>query len=133
MSTSARIGILLPGGTVRCITVQQDGYPGYAGKILTRHYTSEERILELLSRGDLRPLTADPRDCEVALNANRRRTSVCPGSSTRLSRSTTSTSSSHLMAGSTCLATSRGQTPIDNKSCISAAFVVPKSPNYQAV
>lgn len=69
MSTSARVGILLPERTVRCITVQQDGYRGYAGKILTRHYTSEERILELLSRGDLRSLAADPRDCEVALNA----------------------------------------------------------------
>lgn len=65
MSTRARVGILLSDGNVRSILVLQDGYPEYTGRILAKHYDTEEKILQLMSKGDLLGLGKTILKCNV--------------------------------------------------------------------
>lgn len=65
MSTRARVGILLSDGNVRSILVLQDGYPEYTGRILAKHYDTEEKILQLMSKGDLLGIGKTITQCNV--------------------------------------------------------------------
>ena len=53
MSTRSNIGILNEDGTVDYIYCHFDGYPEHNGKILNEHYTTEEKVRELIGLGDL--------------------------------------------------------------------------------
>jgi len=53
MSTRSNIGILNSDGTVDYIYCHFDGYPEHNGKILNEHYTTEEKVRELIGLGDL--------------------------------------------------------------------------------
>lgn len=53
MSTRAAIGIQNSDGTIKSITVNNDGYPEYTGEILARHYADETTINRLVDLGDL--------------------------------------------------------------------------------
>ena len=53
MSTRSNIGILNEDGTVDYIYCHFDGYVENNGKILNEHYTTEEKVRELIALGDL--------------------------------------------------------------------------------
>ena len=53
MSTRSNIGILNADKTVTYIYCHFDGYLGHNGKILSEHYTTEEKVRELIGLGDL--------------------------------------------------------------------------------
>lgn len=53
MSTHSHIGVRNTDGTVDYIYCHFDGYPEYNGQILTKHYTNNNKINELLKLGDL--------------------------------------------------------------------------------
>lgn len=53
MSTRARIGILLEDNSILSSYVHWDGYPDYTGAILTKDYTTKEKVSELIDLGDL--------------------------------------------------------------------------------
>lgn len=59
MSTRSSIAILNHDGTVTSIYCHSDGYPSYNGKILLEHYTTEEKVRELLAYGDMSILAPD--------------------------------------------------------------------------
>jgi hypothetical protein len=52
MSTRSNIGMTLEDGNIRFIYCHSDGYPDYNGKILINHYSTKEKVEELLSMGD---------------------------------------------------------------------------------
>ena len=56
MSTRSRIGILNPNGSTRTIYCHSDGYPEHQLPILTQHYSSIEKVEELLNLGDISSL-----------------------------------------------------------------------------
>ncbi len=66
MSTRAKIGILLEDQTVKSINVWQDGYPDYAGQMLAKHYKTAEKILDLMTEGDLLELERTSERCRYA-------------------------------------------------------------------
>jgi len=53
MSTNSTINIQNEDGTVDSIYCHWDGYLEFNGKILQEHYTSEAKVRELISNGDL--------------------------------------------------------------------------------
>jgi len=53
MSTRSRIGIELQNGSVLSVYHHWDGYPEWLGKILTEHYTTKEKVTELIDGGDM--------------------------------------------------------------------------------
>jgi len=53
MSTRSRIGIELQNGSVLSVYHHWDGYPEGLGKILTEHYTTKEKVTELIDGGDM--------------------------------------------------------------------------------
>jgi len=53
MSTRSRIGILNPDGSTRTIYCHSDGYPEHQLPILTQHYSTVEKVAELLKLGDI--------------------------------------------------------------------------------
>jgi hypothetical protein len=53
MSTRSYIGVRNTDGTIDYIYCHFDGYPEHNGEILTKHYTSNNKINELLKLGDL--------------------------------------------------------------------------------
>ena len=61
MSTRAAIGIQNSDGTIRSITVNNDGHPEYTGEILTQHYTDETAINQLIDLGELSAIGVTPR------------------------------------------------------------------------
>lgn len=63
MSTRAKVGILLPDGKVRSIKILQDGYPEYTGQMLANRYDTEEKILQLMTKGDLLGLGKTIAEC----------------------------------------------------------------------
>ncbi len=67
MSTRARVGILLPDGKVRSITVLQDGYPSFTGQRLAKYYDTEEKVLQLVGKGDLLELGKNIMECRAFL------------------------------------------------------------------
>jgi hypothetical protein len=59
MATRSRIGIELEDGAIRSIYCHWDGYPSGVGATLTVHYTQREKVLELISLGDISSLDAE--------------------------------------------------------------------------
>jgi hypothetical protein len=53
MATRSYIGVRNSDDTVDYIYCHYDGYPSHNGKILTEHYTSLDKVKELLVLGDL--------------------------------------------------------------------------------
>lgn len=53
MSTHAAIIQHTPSNEYRGIYVHSDGYPDHTGEILTKHYTTDESIDQLIELGDL--------------------------------------------------------------------------------
>lgn len=63
MATRSFIGILNEDKTVDYIYCHWDGYPSYMLPILTKNYSTEEKVKELLELGDisvLKPLVSPP-------------------------------------------------------------------------
>lgn len=56
MGTRSRIGIHNEDGTVTSIYCHWDGYVTHNGRILMEHYTTEERVRELMALGNLSSL-----------------------------------------------------------------------------
>ena len=56
MSTRSEIGILNKDNTVTSIYCHWDGYPDYNGAILSKYYTDEKIVRELIKNGDLSSL-----------------------------------------------------------------------------
>lgn len=56
MSTRSLIGILNSDGTVNYIYCNWDGYIEHVGKILIKHYKTEDHIRKLIALGDLSSL-----------------------------------------------------------------------------
>jgi hypothetical protein len=53
MSTHAAIIARTPEGVYQGIYVHSDGYPEHTGKILAKHYATDERVAALIDLGDL--------------------------------------------------------------------------------
>ena len=53
MATRAVIAKEQPNGQIKASYLHYDGYPEHAGAILSKHYTYEREIDELLSKGDI--------------------------------------------------------------------------------
>lgn len=53
MATRSYIGVRNSDDTVDYIYCHYDGYPGHNGMILSNHYTSLDKVKELLALGDL--------------------------------------------------------------------------------
>lgn len=53
MATRSYIGIRNSNDTVDYIYCHYDGYPSHNGRILTEHYTTLDKVKELLALGDL--------------------------------------------------------------------------------
>jgi hypothetical protein len=53
MSTRSRIGIELQNGSIVSAYHHSDGYPEWLGKTLTEHYTTKEKVTELIDGGDM--------------------------------------------------------------------------------
>jgi hypothetical protein len=56
MATRSHIGLRNTDDTVSYIYCHNDGYPSYNGKILAEHYTTVDKVNELLALGDLSSL-----------------------------------------------------------------------------
>ena len=56
MGTRSRIGIELPDGKVMSVYCHWDGYPSYNGKILLEHYQNADKVMQLISNGDMSTL-----------------------------------------------------------------------------
>lgn len=65
MSTRWQIAAKLSDGQFACIYVHCDGYPSYALNVLSTHYTDQEKIDELISRGDCLSIGPDIESCET--------------------------------------------------------------------
>jgi len=59
MSTRSTIAIVNPDNTVRSIYCHWDGYPENNGRILNEHYTSPEKINELMDIGCISSLAPE--------------------------------------------------------------------------
>lgn len=53
MGTKSNIAIERTNGAVDVIQCQYDGYPGYNGAMLLKHYNTPERVRELIKLGDI--------------------------------------------------------------------------------
>lgn len=53
MSTRSVIGIIRKDGSLECINCYRDGYLHGVGKVLSKHYSDQEKIEQLLELGDL--------------------------------------------------------------------------------
>lgn len=56
MSTRCYIGKLNPDDSISAVYCHWDGYPEWVGKILTDHYTDEEKLDKLLELGQVSSL-----------------------------------------------------------------------------
>jgi len=52
MATRSRIGIELKDGSILSIYQHWDGYPSWTGRILNTHYTTKEKVTDLIDGGD---------------------------------------------------------------------------------
>ena len=59
MSTHAAIGIRLNDGRIKAIYCHFDGYVQHIGKMLTTHFNSMEKAVELVNEGELRSVDVD--------------------------------------------------------------------------
>jgi len=53
MATRSRIGIELPDGSVLSAYAHWDGYPEWMGRILRTHYSTKDKVAELIDGGDM--------------------------------------------------------------------------------
>jgi hypothetical protein len=53
MATRSRIGIQLPDDSVLSVYHHWDGYPEWLGKNLKQHYSTKEKVAELIDGGDM--------------------------------------------------------------------------------
>lgn len=60
MGTKSNIAIERTNGAVDVIQCQYDGYPGYNGAMLLKHYNTPERVRELIKLGDISYLAENP-------------------------------------------------------------------------
>jgi hypothetical protein len=64
MGTRSFISIKNPDNTYDTVYCHFDGYPDGVGKKLENHYGSEDKVRELIARGDMSSLAAKVDDCE---------------------------------------------------------------------
>lgn len=60
MATRSNIGIINENGTVEVIYCHWDGSPSTNGKILLEHYTTNEKVRELINLGAISTLQKNP-------------------------------------------------------------------------
>ena len=53
MGTRSRIGIELSDNSIMSVYCHWDGYPSYNGRILREHYTTVEKVRELIDGGNI--------------------------------------------------------------------------------
>lgn len=53
MATRCRIGLMLEDGTVKHSYCHYDGYPEGVGSTLVQHYNTKDKVMELVSFGDM--------------------------------------------------------------------------------
>ena len=53
MATRSRIGLELPDGSILSAYAHYDGYPEWMGRILRTHYTTKDKVAELIDGGDM--------------------------------------------------------------------------------
>ena len=53
MATRSRIGIELSDGSILSVYHHWDGYPTWLGRILNTHYTTREKVEDLIAGGDM--------------------------------------------------------------------------------
>lgn len=63
MSTTARLGLLQPNGTVESIYLHFDGYPDRVLPLLNKNYNSVEKVQRLLDHGDMSVLSETLHKC----------------------------------------------------------------------
>ena len=61
MGTRSRIGIQLSDNSILSAYHHWDGYPSWLGKILRTHYTTKEKVTELIDGGDMSCCWTDER------------------------------------------------------------------------
>ena len=61
MGTRSRIGIQLSDNSILSAYHHWDGYPSWLGKILRTHYTTTEKVSELIDGGDMSSCWTDER------------------------------------------------------------------------
>ena len=59
MSTRSRIGIQLSDESILSVYHHWDGYPTWLGKVLNTHYSSKEKVAELIDGGDMSSCWSD--------------------------------------------------------------------------
>ena len=59
MSTRSRIGIQLSDESILSVYHHWDGYPTWLGKVLNTHYSSKEKVAELIDGGDMSTCWSD--------------------------------------------------------------------------
>lgn len=63
MSTCSQIGIVLPDNLILSVYCHNDGYLSWVGKKLLDHYTTEEKVMDLMALGALSSLGETPELC----------------------------------------------------------------------
>jgi hypothetical protein len=53
MATRSRIGLELANGSILSAYAHWDGYPEWMGRILRTHYTTKDKVAELIDGGDM--------------------------------------------------------------------------------
>ncbi len=61
MATRGRVGLELADGSILSIYSHYDNYPEWAGRILRTHYSTREKVEELVDGGDVSCLWTDER------------------------------------------------------------------------
>jgi hypothetical protein len=65
MATRSYIGKRLEDGKIRFIYCHFDGYPSHNGTLLTEHYSTEDKVNDLLDLGDISGLKSHPSECKT--------------------------------------------------------------------
>jgi hypothetical protein len=66
MATRSRIGIELSDGSILSVYHHWDGYPTWLGRILNTHYTTREKVEDLIDGGDMSSAWTKDRWCETS-------------------------------------------------------------------
>ena len=65
MATRSYIGKRLDDGKIQYVYCHFDGYPSHNGAILTEHYTTEDKIIDLLNLGHMSQLDSEVSHCKA--------------------------------------------------------------------
>jgi hypothetical protein len=65
MATRSYIGKRLEDGKIQYVYCHFDGYPSHNGTLLTEHYSTEDKVNDLLDLGDMRSLESHPSECKT--------------------------------------------------------------------